>query len=46
MQVLLKHSQDKDQFLKVAVKRMTGTQILADDLNEVDELNSVIHAQK
>jgi hypothetical protein len=43
MQVLLKHSHDKDQFLKVAVKRMTETQILEDDLNEVNKLNSVLH---
>jgi hypothetical protein len=45
MEVLLKHSQDKDQFLKVAVKRMTETQILEDGLNEVNELNSVLHAR-
>jgi hypothetical protein len=46
MQVLVKHSQDKDQFLKVAVKRMPETQILEDDLKGVNELNSVLLAQK
>jgi hypothetical protein len=44
--VLVKHSQEKDQFLKVAVKRMTETQILEDELKEVSELNSVLLAQK
>jgi hypothetical protein len=40
--VLVKHSQEKDQFLKVAIKRMTETQILEDELKEVGELNSVL----
>jgi hypothetical protein len=31
MQALVKHSQDKDRFLKVAIKRMTEAQILEDE---------------
>jgi hypothetical protein len=46
MQVLVIYSQDKDQFLKVAVKRMTETQILEDDLKEVNELNLFLLAPK
>jgi hypothetical protein len=44
--VLVKHSQEKDQFLKVAIKRMTETQILEDELKEVGELNSVLLNEK
>jgi hypothetical protein len=44
--VLVKHSQDKDQFLKVAIKWMTETQILEDELREVRELNSILLAKK
>jgi hypothetical protein len=43
---LVKHSQDKNQFLKVAIKRMMETQILKDELKEVNELNLVLLAQK
>jgi hypothetical protein len=46
MQALVKHSQDKDQFLKVAIKKMTETQILEDELKEVGELSSVLLAEK
>jgi hypothetical protein len=46
MQTLVKHSQDKDQFLKVAIKRMTETRVLEDELKEVSKLNSVVLAQK
>jgi hypothetical protein len=46
MQALVKHSQEKDQFLKVTIKRMTKTQILEDELKEVGEFNSVLLAQK
>jgi hypothetical protein len=46
MQALVKHSQDKDQFLKVAIKRMTKTQVLEDELNEVSKLNLVLLVQK
>jgi hypothetical protein len=46
MQALVKHSQDKDQFLIVAVKRMMETQVLEDVLKEVSKLNSVLLAQR
>jgi hypothetical protein len=46
MHALVKHSRDKDQFLKVAIKQMTETQILEDELKEVGELNSVLLAEK
>jgi hypothetical protein len=46
MQALVKHSQEKDQFLKVAVKRMMETQIFEDEMKEVSELNLVLLAQK
>jgi hypothetical protein len=42
MQALVKHSQDKDQFLKVAIKQMQETQIFEDELKEVSKLNSVL----
>jgi hypothetical protein len=45
MQVMVKHSQDKDQFLKVVIKRMTETQAFEDELKEVSELNSVLFAR-
>jgi hypothetical protein len=32
--------------MKVAIKRMSETQILEDELKEVSELNSIIFAQK
>jgi hypothetical protein len=44
--VLVKHSQDKNQFLKVAIKRMMETQILEDELKAVNGLNLVLLAQK
>jgi hypothetical protein len=46
MQALVKHSRDKDKFLKVAIKWMTEIQILEDELKEVGELNSVLLTQK
>jgi hypothetical protein len=46
MQALIKHSQDKDQFLKVAIKRMIETKILEDELKKVGELNSVLLNEK
>jgi hypothetical protein len=46
MQALVKHSQDKDQFLKVAIKSMTETHVLEDELNEVSKLNLILLAQK
>jgi hypothetical protein len=45
-QALVKHSPDKDLFLKVVVKRMMETQILEDELKEVRELNSALLAQE
>jgi hypothetical protein len=45
MQALVKHSQDKDQFLKVGIKQMTETQILDDELKEVGDLNLVLLAE-
>jgi hypothetical protein len=46
MQALVKHSEAKDQFLRVAVKRMMETQLFEDDLKEVSQLNSVLLTQK
>jgi glycine betaine/choline ABC-type transport system substrate-binding protein len=46
VQKLVKHSQEKDQFLKVAIKQMTETQILEDVLKEVGEHNSVLLTEK
>jgi hypothetical protein len=46
MQAMVKHSWDKDQFLKVTIKRMTDSQILEDELKEVGELNSVLLTEK
>jgi flagellar hook-length control protein FliK len=45
MQAMVKHSQDKGQFLKVAIKWMAETQSLEDELKGVNELNSVLHAR-
>jgi phosphoserine aminotransferase len=42
---MVKHSQDKDQFLKAVIKQMQETQAFKDELKEVSELNSVIYAQ-
>jgi hypothetical protein len=44
--VLVKHYRDKDQFLKVAIKRLTKTQILKDELKEVSGLNLILLAEK
>jgi hypothetical protein len=44
--VLVKHCRDKDQFLKVAIKRMTETQILEDELKDVGQLNSFLLKEK
>jgi hypothetical protein len=41
---LVKHSEAKDQFLRVAVKRMMKTQLFEDELKEVSQLNSVLLA--
>jgi hypothetical protein len=42
--VLVKHSQNKDQFLKVAVKRMQETETFEDELKATIELNSILLA--
>jgi hypothetical protein len=39
MLALVKHSRDKDHFLKVGIKQMTEMQILEEELKEVSELN-------
>jgi hypothetical protein len=44
--MLVKHSRDKDQFLKVAIKRKIETQILEDELKKVSKLNSVVLREK
>jgi hypothetical protein len=44
MHAMVKHSEDKDQFLKVVIKWMTETQAFEDELKEVGELNSVLFA--
>jgi hypothetical protein len=46
MQALVKYSEAKDPFLRVAVKRMTETQLFEDELKEVSQLNLVLLAQK
>jgi hypothetical protein len=45
MQALVKHPRDKDQFLKVMIKRMQETPNYEDELKEVSELNLVLFAQ-
>jgi hypothetical protein len=45
VQVMVKHSQDKDHFLKVAIKRMQETQTFGDELKEMIKLNSILLAQ-
>jgi hypothetical protein len=42
MQTLVKHSQAKDQFLRVAVKRMSETRLFEDELKEVSRPNVVL----
>jgi hypothetical protein len=42
MQAMVKHSQDQDQFLKVAIKQMAETQTFEDELKDVSELNLVL----
>jgi hypothetical protein len=45
IQAVAKHSQDKDQFLKVSMKRMQETQMYEDELKEANEYNSILSAQ-
>jgi hypothetical protein len=42
IQAMVKHSQDKDQFLKVSIKRMQETQTFEDELMEANEHNLVL----
>jgi hypothetical protein len=46
MLALVKHSRDKDQFMKVVIKQMMQNQILEDELKEVSELHSPLLAEK
>jgi hypothetical protein len=41
---MIKHSQNKDQFLRVAIKRMQETQTFEDELKAMIELNSILIA--
>jgi hypothetical protein len=41
---LVKHSEAKDEFLRVAVKRVMETQLFEDELKEVSQLNLVLLA--
>jgi hypothetical protein len=45
MQAMVKHPQDKDQFLNVAIKRMQEAQAFEDELKEVGKLNSILYAR-
>jgi hypothetical protein len=45
MQAMVKQSQNKDQFLKVAIKRMEVAQSFEDEVKEVGELNLILYAQ-
>jgi hypothetical protein len=42
IQAVVKHSQDKDQFLMVSIKMMQETQMYEDELNEANEYNSIL----
>jgi hypothetical protein len=42
MQSLVNHSEARDQFLRVAVKRMMETQLFEDELKKVSQLNIVL----
>jgi hypothetical protein len=45
VQEMVKNSQDKDQFLKVAVKWIKETQTFEDELKGKIKLNSILLAQ-
>jgi hypothetical protein len=45
MQMMVKHSQERDQFLKLEIKWIAKTQSFEDKLKGVNELNLVLHAQ-
>jgi hypothetical protein len=42
---MVKHSQDKDQLLKVVIKWMQETQTFEEELKEVNKLNSILFAR-
>jgi hypothetical protein len=44
-QKLIEHSQSKDQYLRVALKRLTKTQLFKDELKEVSESNKILLAR-
>jgi phospholipid N-methyltransferase len=44
MQNLVEHSHSKVQFMRVAIKRLTETQLFVDELKEVSEMNTVLLA--
>jgi hypothetical protein len=46
MQALIQHCKNKDQFLKVTIKRMGETQLFEDELKEANESNSILLADK
>jgi hypothetical protein len=45
IQAMVKPSQDKDQFLKVSIKRMKETQMYEDEHKEVNKYNSILYAR-
>jgi hypothetical protein len=45
MQAIVKHSQDKDQVLKVSIKRMQENQTFEDELKEAIEMNLILSTQ-
>jgi hypothetical protein len=45
IQAMVKPSQDKDQFLKVSIKRMQETQMYEDEHKEVNKYNSILYAR-
>jgi hypothetical protein len=44
MEALVEHSQSKDKFLRIVVKRLTETQLFKDELKEVSQLNTILLA--
>jgi hypothetical protein len=44
-QTLVEHSQAKDQFVRVIVKRLMETQLFEDELKEVNQLNTILLAR-
>jgi hypothetical protein len=45
VQAIVKHYRDKDQFLKVSIKRLQESQTFEDKLKEATELNSTLITQ-